>query len=308
MKKKWLLAALCALMCTSVTACDLSALMSDMGVSSVQTATESAQESETNSKEDGASVSEEEVSEDSMSESDSTPDKDDKDSEDGKDDEIMSGPDTPAPPEDSTPDDGGDVPEGGDEMPEWQIEVTVYFYTIVFNDEPLTFSRRVDRDSTLKDFFNAYMGDMIALYNTAHGFTEEDGFYYDASFMKAGFWQVGGRLMYDNTVLAEGYPANAYDLNMVFTPSGAGMNIGICDCGDPMNCYAYATIPFPVGVYIADFVNWAYSMGIFYMTYEQSIEQGYWTEVGVGMGEPLTDEYMTGQSVLCFVSEQGDMM
>ena len=296
MKKiKWLLAALCALMCMAIAACDLSALMSDMGVSSITASTES----ETQSKEDGSSVSEEEVSSDgnTESESDSTPDKDSDSSS-----EIMSGPDTPQPPEDSTPDDGDDP------MDDWEIAVTVYFYTIHFNDEPLTFSRRVDRDSTLKDFFNAYMGDMIALYNTAHGFTEEDGFYYDANFMKAGFWQVDGHLMYENDRLAKGYPANAYRLNMVFTPSGAGMNIGICDCGDPMNCYAYATIPFPVGVYIADFVNWAYSMGIFYMTYEQSIEQGYWTEVGVGMGEPLTDEYMTGQSVLCFVSEQGDMM
>lgn len=301
MKKKCLLTALCALMCMSVTACDLSALLGGVSSSSVQTATESEAENETNSVEDGSSVSEEEVSKDSMGESDSTSDKDSESSS-----EIMSGPDTPAPPEYSTPEDS--TPEdGGDEIPEWQMQVTVYFYTIQYNEEPLIYRGLVDKDATLKDFFNAYMGGMVALYNTAHGFTEDDGYYYDANFMKAGFWQVGGHLMYENSRLAEN-PANVTEVNMVFTPSGAGMNIGICDCGDPMNCYAYATIPFPVGVYIADFVNWAYKMGIFNMTYEQSIAQGYWAEAGVGMGEPLTDEYMTGQSVLCFVSEQSDMM
>ena len=284
-KIKWLLMALCALMCTAIAGCDLSALMSDMGVSSVPALTESV--------EDGSSLSEEEVSEDSTSESDSTPDKDSDSSS-----EIMSGPDTPQPPEDSTPDDGDDP------MAEWQIEVTVYFYTIHFNDEPLTLSRRVDRDSTLKDFFNAYMGEMVTLYNKAHGFANGDENAYDADFLKEGFWQVDGHLMYENDRLAEGYPANAYRLNMVFTPSGAGMNIGICDCGDPLNCDAYATIPFPVGVYIADFVDWAYSKGIFSMTYAQSITQGYWTEVGSEV--PLTSEYQTMQSVLCFVRGQGE--
>ena len=120
-KIKWLLMALCALMCTAIAGCDLSALMSDMGVSSVPALTES----ETESKEDGSSLSEEEVSEDSMSESDSTPDKDSDSSS-----EIMSGPDTPQPPEDSTPDDGDDP------MDDCEIAVTVYFYTIHFNDEP----------------------------------------------------------------------------------------------------------------------------------------------------------------------------
>ena len=292
MKKiKWLLMALCALTCTAITACDLSALMGDVGSSSVTISTESETESMTKSDENSSSASEE-TSEDSMSESDSTPDKNSDSSS-----EIMSGPDTPQPPEDSTPDDGGD------EMPEWQIEVTVYFYTIHFNDEPLMISRRVNRDSTLKDFFNAYMGDMVTLYNKAHGFANGDENAYDADFLKEGFWQVDGRLMYENDRLAEGYPANAYRLNMVFTPSGAGMNIGICDCGDPLNCVGYATIPFPVGVYIADFVNWAYSKGIFSMTYEQSIMQGYWTEAG--NDEPLTSEYQTMQSVLCFVRGQG---
>ena len=101
-KIKWLLMALCALTCTAIAGCDLSALMSDMGSSSVTASTES----ETESVEEGSSLSEEEVSEDSMSESDSTPDKDSDSSS-----EIMSGPDTPQPPEDSTPDDGDEIPE-----------------------------------------------------------------------------------------------------------------------------------------------------------------------------------------------------
>ena len=185
-------------------------------------------------------------------------------------------------------------------VPEGKMLATVYYYTIQHNDEPLTYSGLIDEDATLNEFFTEHLEGIKVLYNEVNGYEDEEDAYYDDDFFKEGFWQIGNRLQYGDSVLSDSLPEGTDEFDMSFTASGWGMNIGICVCENPLEPdWMEACIPFPIGVCIEDFVNWAYAHDFFTMSYEQSLTQGYWAEAGYT--EHLDSTYLTGSNLLCFV-------
>ena len=323
-----LLIALCSVLCTTMAACDLTSLMGGGSSSSAssQALVSTTEEKESSSKSEEKTSDSDEAPADPDTPDPDTPDPDTPDpdtpdpdtpdpdtpdvpdSSEDPDDPITSvdpgpgteNPDVPDVPD--VPDNPGDIPgeDEGDDIPAGKMLVTVYYYTMQHNDKPLTYSGLVDTNATLNDFFAEHMAGVQATFNEAHGYVEEDDYYYEESFFLEGFWQIGNRLQYGDSVLSDCLSANMKKFDMYFTPSGWGLNIGICVCEDPLNPdWMEACIPFPWGVCIEDFVNWAYDHGFFTMTYAQSLTEGYWVESG--RTEKLDSSYLTGSSMLCFV-------
>lgn len=268
MKKiKALLMALCILGCTAATACDISSLIGG----SVSDLSDSTLSNQSDTQTDGESSNTEETSDEGET------------SEDGGNSSDS-----------GNPDDGEEV-----NVPEGKMLATVYYYTITCEDEkPLTYSGLVDKNATLNDFFNEHLDEIAKVFNEAHGYAEED--YYGDEFFTGGFWQIGTRLLYGDSLFSDVLAENTKSFCINFTPSGWGIMTGICVCEDPTYVdWMEKSIPFPWGVCIEDFVNWAYAHDVFEMTYEQSLTQGYWADAG--NGERLDSTYTTWDTLLCFV-------
>lgn len=282
MKKiKALLMALCILCCTAATACDISGFIGGGSVGDSTLSTQS------DTQTDGESSNTEETSNEGETSKDSG------DSSDGSDGGNSS--------DSGDPDDGEEV-----NVPEGKMLATVYYYTITCeNDKPLTYSGLVDKNATLNEFFNEHLDGIAKVFNEAHGYAEED--YYGNEFFTGGFWQIGTRLLYGDSLFSDVLSENTKSFHINFTPSGWGLMTGICVCEDPTYVDRMEQcIPFPWGVCIEDFVNWAYARDIFEMTYEQSLTQGYW--VDAMSGERVDSAYMTWEGLLCFVYNPSDII
>lgn len=212
-------------------------------------------------------------------------------------------PDKPSDPNDSSSggDDSSENPnypggEWGDipDIPEDQIYLDVSYYTIHTADGvPLRGGYLVDENATLNDFFDQYMDEIMRVYNEEQGF-EEGNYHYDAQFFKNSFWQVSDRLIESDKVILDYIRAvdesvsGGIPVPIVFTPSGAGLNITIYDGEFDSNP---AVFPFPISVCLRDTIDWAYQYGFFDMSYDESIKVGVWQDYWSRM--PILDDTWT---------------
>ncbi len=197
----------------------------------------------------------------------------------------------------------GDIPD----IPVGQIYLDVTYFTIHTADGvPLRGGYLVDENATLNDFFDQHMDEIMRDYNEGQGFGE-DSYGYDEQFFRNSFWQIADRLIEPDKVIQdyirmidESVDGGIF-VPIVFTPSGAGLNITIYDGeydSDP------AMFPFPIQVCLRDTIDWAYKYGFFNMSYDESIRVGVWQDYW--SRTPILDDTWTAELLFILDGESGE--
>ncbi len=180
---------------------------------------------------------------------------------------------------------GAEKPNDEVVVPAGKLLVNVQVFTVMGLDGGnLIVPCLVDETAKFEDLFNEYVDDIISALNaTGESWTSEAS---QETAMRNAFWQCGSQLLESGDALKPF--SNNGKMNVIITPSGAGGNVSLyIDSMDGMP----NTIPFPIGVALDEFINWAHSKDIFPMTYEQSLTQGYWKNE---WNETVGKEWETG--------------